>query len=136
MKRSIILGAVLGAFVSEGAIAACASPSVQVTDIAGLLSGNTICSGTAPNFNWQEEHHADGTLWDYKKGDGDPVDPRKQVGSWQVSGNTISHSYAQGSASSGPFSFEVWDNGDGTYSFCGATTVDFTVKTGVNVGCP
>ena len=142
-KLPVILGAMVFAFVAEGAMAACGSPSVQVTDIAGLLSGNTVCVGTPGNYIYQEEHQGSGAaaspLVDFKKGDGDPVDPRKQVGYWQIAGNTVSHFYTQtpgGPVTSGPFTFEVWQNSSTSYSFCGATTVDFTRVPGINVGCP
>ena len=127
MKLPIIMtSAIVLGFVSQGAVAACSQPAAtQVSNnttpsLATLLSGNTVCA-TRGGDRWQEEHHGTGAagseLWDYKLGDGDPVDPRKQVGTWVVSGtgaNTvITYDYGGGTQ----YIYKVWDNGGGVYSF-------------------
>ena len=129
MKLPIIAGAMVLAFVAEGAMAACSAPAasqVKNGDVTTLLSGNTVCASRAGD-TWQEEHHADSTLWDYKMGDGHAVDPRKQLGNWAVTGNgagtSVVYTYTGGST----FTYEVWDNGGGSYSFCGVDTLDFAL---------
>jgi hypothetical protein len=58
--------------------------------ISTLLTGRTVCGvpGTnypgSPSDRFQEEHLANGELWDYKRGPGHPVDPREKVGTWAV----------------------------------------------------
>lgn len=141
MKLPMIASAVVFAFVAEGAVAACAAPGasqVKNIDLDTLLSGNTVCA-TRGGESWQEEHHSSGQLWDYKLGDGHPVDPRKQLGSWTITGNgsgantAVQYSYSDG----GTYTYEVWLNTDGSYSFCDAGTVnlDATVRPGINTGC-
>lgn len=141
MKLPMIAGLIVFAFATEGAMAACASPSAQVTDgaLITLLSGNTVCAGSGTGMGrWQEQHRTDNTLWDYKEGSTDPVDPTTQVGTWAVTGSgagtVVTHTYTGGSA----YSYTVWDNNDGSYSFCktgGVLEMDFRL-TGTISGCP
>lgn len=145
MKHSIIASAIVLTLASNAAVAACSPPGAsRVTNTGGnaaltnLLSGNTVCAVRGGD-RWQEEHQAGGQLWDYKRGDGHPVDPRKQIGTWAVTGqgaNTVvTYTYDGGPS----YTFGVWDDQDGTYSFCeaGVLNVDnATVVSGVNVGCP
>lgn len=136
MRRPIIMAAFAVACVAEGAVAACSSPAatqVVDADLTTLLSGNTVCA-IQGGERWQEEHHANGELWDYKRGDGHPVDPRTRVGRWSVTNAVVTHDYGGGAQ----YSYEVWDDG-GTYSFCQAGVVDLdnvSVVTGINRGCP
>ena len=134
MKRAMIASAVVLAFASEGALAACSAPASQVQDeaLVTLLSGNTVCASRGGD-RWQEEHHADSTLWDYKMGDGHAVDPRKQVGSWTATGVGVDTRVVYSYTGGGTYSYSVWDNGGGSYSFCdaGAVNLDFTTATTV-----
>ncbi|MBI3772163.1 MAG: hypothetical protein HY272_05650 [Gammaproteobacteria bacterium] len=129
MKLPIIACAVVFAFAAKGVTAACNAPATQIQDagLGTLLTGKMVCAVRGGD-RWQEEHHSDGELWDYKRGDGHPIDPRKKVGTWAVSGsgaNTIvTYTYTPG----GTYSYGVWDNGGGSYSFCGTGGMDFTVK--------
>lgn len=96
--------------------AACdANTRVNGNALRTLVEGRTVC-GIAGNDKWQEEHKANGELWDYKKGPNDPVDPQKQVGTWSISGNAVTYNYGPNAI----YSFTVHDegNGNGPYSFC------------------
>lgn len=140
MKPSIITGAALLVLAVGQVNAACTDPQVTDTttpNLQTLLSGNTACAMRGSDA-WQEEHNADGTLWDYKKGNGDPIDPRKLVGNWAVQGTGASTvvSYSYPNDTGGPYTYAVHDTGDGThYTFCGADTLEVSLVTGVNVGC-
>lgn len=148
MKLSMIAGVIVFAFATNGAMAACASPSTQVTDsttpsLTNLLSGNTVCvAGPGGTWKYQEQHIGTGSpgsvLNDYKMGPAAPgnVDPTKQVGTWEVSGTDANTTVTYNYGTSGPYTYKVWDNTDGTYSFCGTDTVIFTRKSGTSGGCP
>ena len=138
MKLPMIAGVIVLAFAAEGAMAACSTPAanqVKNSALSTLLSGNTACALRGGD-RWQEEHHPGGVLKDYKKGSTDKVDPTKQVGTWAVSGSganaIVTYNYGTG----GSYAYEVWDNGGGSYSFCGAGGMDFTLVGGTGVGCP
>ena len=73
--------------------------------ITSLLTGQTVCGVPGPGYagspadRWQEEHLANGDLFDYKRGPGHPVDPREKVGTWSVAqgfvgARGVSHRYA------------------------------------------
>lgn len=119
----------------------------QVQDLAGLLQGNTICvSNGSGGWESQEEHLVGGDLYDYKLGDGDPVDPRKNLGTWSVANNnstdaTVTYTYtAFGPATAvGPFKvYRVGDTTSTTYDFCNGTTLSATgsLKSGIESPCP
>ena len=119
MKRFMIPGMLVLAFGSIDAMAGCDAPSTQVTQLQDLLGGNTVCA-TRGSDRWQEEHRVGGQLWDYKLGPSHKVDPSKELGSWSVGGvddSEVTYNYtAFGSLVS--YTFTVFDNGNGTYSFC------------------
>ena len=127
--RSLILSTAAGAmlaWVPAASMAACGAPSVRVgtkAAMSALLTGNTVCVPpvSQPTMDAQEEHLAGGQLFDYKRGPADPVDPRKQIGTWSVTGIDgrgvyVTYDYGGGKI----FTYSVWDNGDGTHSFCSA----------------
>lgn len=100
--------------------------SLLAPPLSELLTNNTICVGSAPIWDHQEWHQPGGDLWDWKQGDGHlnpsaTVDPTKRLGTWAITGSgtatQVQHNYT---ASGGPlvYSFTVWKNPDGTYSFC------------------
>jgi hypothetical protein len=105
------------------ATAACAGPSVRVADpaLTTLLQGNTVCVpvATQPTMTSQEFHQAGGALIDYKRGPSDPVDPTKIVGTWAITGGdrfpSVTYTYPP---SGGTYTYSVWDNLNGTHSFC------------------
>lgn len=133
MKKIVLASTVALALVSGQAMAVCSGPTrLSATQITTLLTGNTVCSGPAGNFDWQEEHRSGGQLWDYKRG-ANPIDPTAQVGTWSVQGtgvgnSTVTHSYSGGSS----YVYSVYGTGapNAGHSFCGLTNVDATVKSG------
>lgn len=138
MKLPMIAGVIVFAFSAEGAMAACSNPAKQVnksSDLTTILSGNTVCAVRGKD-RWQEEHHAGGVLKDYKKGPTDKIDPTKQIGTWAVSGNGANTKVTYVYTGSNTYAYEVWDNGGGSYSFCGPGGMDFTLRPGTGSGCP
>ena len=136
MKRKIAIGFVLFAGFSGGLMAApnCENRNrVNGNGLTTLVSGNTVCA-TKGQDQWQEQHRSGGQLWDFKKGASDPVDPSKQVGTWRIASNEVTHSYGNLS-----FTYSVHDEGGAaSYSFCtnGLVVVSgATFKTG-NSSCP
>jgi len=155
MKHIIFTGALLLSSAMAGeAMADCATN--PVTNLNTLLSGNTVCDATAtydtcikhPSpgckptvMGIQEEHLTGSQLWDYKKGDGDPIDPRKQVGTWSVANNCSTNPTAPATVSytynvPGP-AYKVYSTVDGNYDFCDGTTkvASVTIIPGTNIGC-
>lgn len=126
MKLSI-MAAVVVASVSAPALADCSSP--LVTDPASALQGKTVCA-TLGTERWHEFHAPGGNLIAYKKGPSDKVDPSKSVGSWSVSGHTVTYNYGAG----GTFTYRLHDNRGGSYTFCGPRNIDALVRTG-QVAC-
>lgn len=136
MKRLIATSMVLLAGIAGEAMAACI-PATQVTGTAlsTLVSGNTVCAMRGGE-KWQEQHLQNGTLWDYKKGANDPVDPTKQVGTWTIAADAVTYAYTGGPS----YTYSVYNDGGGTYSFCtapngSAVVSGATFKTGAT-GCP
>ena len=82
-----------------------------------LLAGNTVCVGSANNWQGQEFHKSGGDLIDWKQGTSSVVDPTAKVGSWNVSGaDELSKvNYTYGGAT---YNDSVYDIGGGSYSFC------------------
>jgi hypothetical protein len=126
MKVLMLAVALALAGLPAAAMAACGAPSVRLADpaLTTLLQGNTVCVPvvTQPTMTWQEFHQAGGTLIDYKRGPSDPVDPTKIVGTWAITGNStrgwfVTYTYPP---SGGTYNYSVWDNGNGTHSFCSA----------------
>lgn len=125
MKRIILLSVLfLGAALGD-AMAVCRG--TRVTDIQAALENKFVCAARAPGGNldtWSEEHGTlvgGGLLTEYAKGPGDPVDPRKQVGTWTVVGNNtasavVKYSYT-GDAGS-PYSWSLFFLGGSVYHFC------------------
>lgn len=102
----------------NAALATCGTPSNQLTDTAlsSALSLKTVCVGSSGNWSNQEYHTGTtgGSVIDYKKGSGDPIDPTTPVGTWAVGGSQVTYTYAAG----GTYAYTVWQNGDSTLDFC------------------
>ena len=128
------IAAALGVFGAPAhAQMACAASAgvVRLTNaqVSALLTGRTVCGvpgagySGSPSDRWQEEHLANGDLFDYKRGPGHPVDPREKVGTWAVrtgflGPQGVSHRYA-----SATFNWDVYGPAANTpgisvYSFC------------------
>lgn len=149
MKHIIYASALLLASTMTGeAMAACTTGGswTQVTTLVTTLTNNNAALGmTACSLagqGTQEEHHNDNTLWDYKLGNSDPIDPRKQIGTWSVANDgttsaTVSYLY-DGVTNSGPYTVYT----DGTnYDFCDGTntsvgTFTLVAATGTSRVCP
>jgi len=113
--------------MSGSAFAACGganNPQLSQNALRTLLQGQTLCAKSGSD-RWQEEHLGgpnSGALFDYKLGPNHPVDPREQVGTWSISGGStgiVTHSYTGG----GAYTYQVYDNQNGTYDFCGSATI-------------
>lgn len=139
MKIPIVVSLILLGVLSGRANAACTGTPLTTTQLTSLLTGNMVCASHGGD-RWQEEHRVGGQLWDYKKGPGDPIDPEEQVGTWTITGATghaaglVNYMYSGGST----YSYTVFNNGNGTYSFCGPSAeITATIKPGPGWGsCP
>lgn len=141
--KNILFGIVILGITSINYAFANCSTTLLTTkgDIRSVVRNKTLCisyPATNPNhpFKGQEEHFfPSGELWDYKEGDGDAIDPRKRIGFWGITDTPqIRYSYTGGSTS---YFFDVYDNSDGTYSFCNAGTEHAvaSVVPSTNFGC-
>jgi hypothetical protein len=149
MKAIIVsTGMVIGG-LSGMAMADCTTnPALTTAQLATAISGKLVCGrpaaghpgGVSSPDRWQEEHIAGGVpgviggpLFDYKKGPGDPVDPRTQVGSWSVADGKITHSYIGGAV----YTWEVHPMGGTRHSFCvgGVQHVASLIVTNTGTGC-
>jgi len=79
------------------------------------LSDRTIC-GSAGSDSWQEWHQASGTLTEYARGPGHPVDPTHDVGTWTANGSTVTYNYTGGTS----YTFEIWRISNSTVKYCEA----------------
>ena len=107
--------------------------------LSTLLQNNTVCVGSAGNWQGQEYHKTPSgaldNLIDYHHGKTSTTDPIAAVGSWSInsSNNTVNYTYHGGLT----YTDTVYDNGNGTYTFCdtnGNTTTASAIKPG-QVGC-
>lgn len=143
MKKLLLATSVgvLLATVAGQALAVCTGGGRvnATTALTTLLQNNTVCvpAVTVPTMTWQELHSGSSgganNLIDFKRGPGHAVDPSEPVGSWTISGNAggnaavVNHNYGTG----GSFTYQVFNNGDGTHSFCSSAPEIVTrVKTG------
>ena len=139
MKISNVIAGVLvlgGAVVAGPAAAACSGTALNETELSSKFSNNTVCAQRAPD-RWQEFHQGTvgGALIDFKEGPSHAVDPSKQVGTWSVTGSGTNARLAYDYGSGGNYSYRVFDNNNGTYSFCNGAEMVVTVRSG-QVACP
>lgn len=113
------------------AVPVCSSdPQVTATtdpSITTVLSGSTVCTSDS-----QEQHRSGGELWDYKMGPSDPTDPTSQVGTWQISGDTVIYNYG------GPdytFTLHKQPGTTNDYMFCGPSNVTAIINNSIT-SCP
>lgn len=94
MLKSLVLSASL--LVGSEAAAQAACDGAPVADPSAVLNNGLICATrvVAPaGERYQEEHQPSGTLTERARGPGDPMDPRRDVGSWFSEGNEICYRY-------------------------------------------
>lgn len=139
MKRMIIVASILSTAIAGEAIADCNTPPTK--NLKKILSGQTVCAVKGNGDKWQEEHNKDGTLWDYKKGPNDPVDPRSKVGSWSVNetgqGAAKKEEVCYDYANAGRYCYTLHQTGQRQYDLCtnGALDVNATLKPISAGGC-
>jgi hypothetical protein len=106
----------VNAIKATQAVAAVAAVAAD-PKLTTLLAGNTVCVGSANNWQAQEFHQGveRGDLIDWKQGDKSKsvVDPTAKVGSWNVSGAKVNYTYGDTT-----YNDSVYDIGGGSYSFC------------------
>jgi hypothetical protein len=132
--RSVILVAFPLLVAGAGNAAAQCAPQMTLTQLQTLLPNATACVGTTPNATWSEWHNGTttGSVVDWKKGPGDPVDPTVIVGTYAIIGNTDGSAvtYTYGSTT---YTFTVTQGAGPVYTFCpagGGTNLSVTIKTG------
>jgi hypothetical protein len=137
MKKKLIAFTFLACGLGN-AIAACSGTYLTQAALNTLIAGKTACSpaacsGTGGTCEWQETHQGSLTGTLVEQHTGKPGDPVETVGSWAIASNgKITHSYSGGGGNN---TYDVNDNGNGTYSFCNgpgasASGITFSVKPG------
>jgi hypothetical protein len=132
--RSVILVAGLLSVAGVGNASAQCAPQMTLSQLQALLSNRTACVGITPSATWSEWHNGTttGSVVDWKKGPGDPVDPTAIVGTYAITGDTqgsaITYIYASAS-----YTYTVTQGVGPVYTFCpagGGTNFSVTIKTG------
>jgi len=132
MMRIVFLSFLLLGVALGNAIGACQGPRIgdQPNELERFIANNRLACGTATSGNdkWQEEHRADGVLFERAKGPNDPIDPSHQVGTWAIENRVpadnspaddfICYSYSGGSR----YCFRLYgqSNTPESISFCDA----------------
>ncbi len=131
MFRSVSFSVLISSIVlSQSTFADCNSP-LDNTALTTLFSTpKIVCVANSNGWEHQEEHIIGGALYDYKLGPSNAIDPRENIGSWSISGNTITYNYLGGSS----FSSTLGSNGGESYTFC-ANSMAATIKPNTNSGC-
>jgi hypothetical protein len=131
MKRIILLSVLfLGAALGD-AMADCRGK--PVLDTRAALENKFVCAARAPGGNsdtWSEEHGTlnaagVGTLTEYAKGPGHPVDPEKAVGTWTVLQNNTGNARVQYKYDGVPtlYTWSLYFISDNSYQFCDGGTI-------------
>jgi hypothetical protein len=125
MKRLlIVLGWLVFVGISNDALAAAPTGcrGDRIADIQTALENKFVCAArTNGKDTWSEEHNTGGILVEYAKGPNNPVDPRKQVGTWSVLANNtpgaqVRYNYT-GDPNS-PYTWTLFSLGNNSYLFC------------------
>lgn len=152
MKRILIFSSLSLLFPITGIAGNCTGGLPGNWYLGSAVSGYMVCASSATNSDsWQEYHNPNGTLTEYAKGPGDPVDPSHNVGSWQtiVQGPPPYNSMRTGRYTYGgnTYTYDVYSNLDSPVTnreivFCesGASTTLVAHGTRPNTGglhaCP
>src|SRR5258708_7601881 len=128
MKSIIVLSIIFLAGSLSNALGAAApcdnSGRLNPGQITNAVQGKLVCAQSTTNSDrWSEEHLAGGQLWEYAKGPGDKVDPRRLAGTWSIVGTgnnaVIRYNYGTG----GTYDRALWTSDNVNYSFCNAGAV-------------
>lgn len=121
--KTLIVGVTLGvalAGFSPSVLAGCSTGRVNEPALTCLLKDSTVFVPPVIGdpMTSQEVHQSGGKLVDLKRGTGHLVDPTKEVGTWKVVGSNrgafVTYDYGNGKI----YTYSVYNNGDGTHSFC------------------
>jgi hypothetical protein len=134
MKIWALLAAVAATGLSGGAFAQTECSGTQLTFLD--IKNSTVCVGHAGAWEAQEMHYENGILKDFKRGPSDKLDPTEEIGTWSMSGNTVTYNYKGGKT----YSYSAYKNG-ATVTFCPSGSGILTTATlqpgtsGVPGGC-
>ena len=87
---AVLCASALPAYAQTACAVSAGVVRLSNAQITSLLTGQTVCGVPSTGYpgsqtdRFQEEHLANGDLFDYKRGPGHPVDPRGKVGTWSV----------------------------------------------------
>jgi hypothetical protein len=99
--RFLFVGCLLAiGLVGQSLAQSCPGGTDRVLIPGNVVRGNTLCAVRGSD-KWQEYHQTGGTLIDYKRGPGHPVDPTEAVGTWSATNGanaTLTHAYTGGSS--------------------------------------
>ena len=138
----LVLALIAGGASAQSCSCASGSNGSLVTGqaLTNLLDGKTVCVGSAPTWQHQEQHRAGGALWDYKRGPTDAVDKTAQLGTWSLNtsgaNSAVTYLYTGG----GSHTFKVCASTTAaTYGFCpvgsNASSITFTTRANAAGGC-
>jgi len=138
MKWTLATGVLLSMLSFSAAADDCTSgagTAITQTD----LEEQVVCGTSATNSDTWQEHHGlisgGGVLTEFALGT-NPVDPTHVVGSWSISGNTVTYTYSGGSS----YSFDVYSTVSGAITFCedtgtGTVATATLISSATPVGC-
>ena len=129
---AVLFASALPAYAQTSCAVSTGVVQLNNAQITSLFTGQTVCGVPGPGYpgspgdRWQEEHLANGDLFDYKRGPGHPVDPREKVGTWSVAqglagARGVSHRYAAIQFTWTVFGPATNVPGTSVYSFCNGT---------------
>jgi hypothetical protein len=144
IRLSLVVSSAALAFAGTAQAQCSCNGNAQLKNpaLAAALAGKTVCVGSAPTWQSQEQHTGgptSGDLVDYKRGPNDKIDPSEKVGTWSVSGNGGSSSVTYSYTGGGTYKFQACSAGGNSIGFCpdgsARSTVNATVKASIGA-CP
>jgi hypothetical protein len=130
-STALLIGLALSGVAQAQSGCPCDASATLISGAAlPALLGNKMVCGNVGGEQWQEWHNgsSSGPVVDYKRGPGHSVDPSTTVGTYAVSGNTVTYTYGSQS-----YTYAVCLGNTGRYVFCGAEFGGRNI-TGVRVG--
>lgn len=145
MKRIVFFIVLLSLVFVLDAIAGCGDTGDDrigdaAGELSGLLSGKRVSGSGGGGDAWNEVHLGigNGRIYECAQGPEDPVDPSKEVGSWNIINggqggvdDMVCYTY---DGSTVEYCFRVYEN-SGSYSFCDGTAEKATAQI-LSGGCP